>query len=412
MKTDLYTLASRLQEYRYELGINEEEVVKATGIPPERLHMIEEGNSPATIEELEQLFAFFNLDENTLQPRETEAAVGKRSYALIGWIVALALLSVAGYGGWGMWKSFQSAEGSRTKPGIQEIMSQKQTTPDDKTVGELLNQASSQSSGSQAKLAARVRPSSASDGVGQKPQAALNPSLFYAVIHPDTPYHTGQAQAGPAADYQLYPVYDFKAGQGLPVWLSTPPASGKVGVDVANHDILAGQSRDAVDKEIAELRKKNITVQGYGMTKEAFSPHVIEKNGERYGFISFSRAVPDVSWKATDFEPGVADAYGEHAAGDVQRAKRKSDFLIVCVYWGSKDQTAPQDYQTTLAHKIIDAGADMVVGHRSSSMKAYEKYKGKYIFYGTGTADLEVVANQDEIKSLAFVEGERRQPIK
>jgi transcriptional regulator with XRE-family HTH domain len=411
METDIYALARRLQEYRYELAISEEEVEEATGISPERLRIIEEGNSPATIDELEQLFTFFDVDEKTLLPRETEDTVRKRNYTLIGWIVALALLSIAGYGGFGVLKSFQTAGGTYKQPGIQEIINKKQAAQDDKTVGELLNQASSQSSGSQAKQPPGAKQRKAAGGGKKLPPEPLNPSLFYAVIHPNTPYRDGEAQVGPAGDYQLYPVYDFKAGQGLPGWLSTPSSSGKIGLDVANLDVLAGQSRPAVEKEIAELRKKNIAVQGYGTTKEAFAPHVIEKNGERYGFMSFSRVVPDVSWKATSMESGVADAYGEHAVGDVQRAKKRSDFLIVSVYWGSKDQTAPQDYQTTLAHKMIDVGADMVVGHRSAGMKTYEKYKGKYIFYGTGTADLEVIANQDEIKSLAFVEGDRRQSI-
>ena len=43
--------------------------------------------------------------------------------------------------------------------------------------------------------------------------------------------------------------------------------------------------------------------------REAFAPAYIESNGITVGFVSVTRVVPEVSWKADRTHPGVAEAY-------------------------------------------------------------------------------------------------------
>ena len=52
------------------------------------------------------------------------------------------------------------------------------------------------------------------------------------------------------------------------------------------------------------------------------------------------------------------------------------------MHWGREYQPEPSDRQRDLARKMIDAGADIVVGHGPHYSLPVEVYKGKPIFYG------------------------------
>jgi len=42
------------------------------------------------------------------------------------------------------------------------------------------------------------------------------------------------------------------------------------------------------------------------------------------------------------------------------------------------------DYEQVVAHAVIDAGADLILGHHPHLLKGFEVYKGKAIFYSMG----------------------------
>ncbi|MDD5110230.1 MAG: AmmeMemoRadiSam system protein B [Patescibacteria group bacterium] len=65
---------------------------------------------------------------------------------------------------------------------------------------------------------------------------------------------------------------------------------------------------------------------------------------------------------------------------DLVRAARQShpkNFLIVSMHW---ENVFPQE----LAHRIIEAGADVVVGHHPQAVQKIDVYGGKPIFYALG----------------------------
>ncbi len=60
------------------------------------------------------------------------------------------------------------------------------------------------------------------------------------------------------------------------------------------------------------------------------------------------------------------------------------DIIIVCFHWGIEKSDSPTDMQIELAHKAIDLGADLVIGHHPHVLQGIEKYNGKYILYSLG----------------------------
>ena len=61
-----------------------------------------------------------------------------------------------------------------------------------------------------------------------------------------------------------------------------------------------------------------------------------------------------------------------------------ADLVFVVVHWGREKQTKLRPYQRPLAHAVIDAGADGVVGHHPHIWQGMEVYKGKPIAYSIG----------------------------
>jgi len=59
-------------------------------------------------------------------------------------------------------------------------------------------------------------------------------------------------------------------------------------------------------------------------------------------------------------------------------------FLIVSLHWGGEYQLKNSISQQKLAHKIIEAGAEAIVGHHPHVVQNIEIYKSKPIFYSLG----------------------------
>ena len=74
----------------------------------------------------------------------------------------------------------------------------------------------------------------------------------------------------------------------------------------------------------------------------------------------------------------------------VEKARKETDFIVVSTHWNSPIQPLlpPRrpwgDFQCQVAHKLIDAGADIIMGHGDHALQGIEVYKKRYIFYSLG----------------------------
>lgn len=70
---------------------------------------------------------------------------------------------------------------------------------------------------------------------------------------------------------------------------------------------------------------------------------------------------------------------------DIARAKRAADVVVASFHWGVHYTARPiADYQQTVAHAAIDAGASVILGHHPHILQPIELYKGAVIFYSLG----------------------------
>jgi poly-gamma-glutamate capsule biosynthesis protein CapA/YwtB (metallophosphatase superfamily) len=91
------------------------------------------------------------------------------------------------------------------------------------------------------------------------------------------------------------------------------------------------------------------------------------------------------STSASATKPGVNLLAPEKIAKSIQAFKDKnpSGFVVVFPHWGSNYAWKSKS-QTELAKKLIDAGADIVIGHGGHLMQEIEQYKDKWMIYSLG----------------------------
>jgi len=59
-------------------------------------------------------------------------------------------------------------------------------------------------------------------------------------------------------------------------------------------------------------------------------------------------------------------------------------FLIVSIHWGEEYKLTNSSVQQKLAHQIIEAGVDLIIGHHPHVVQNIKKYQEKLIFYSLG----------------------------
>lgn len=92
----------------------------------------------------------------------------------------------------------------------------------------------------------------------------------------------------------------------------------------------------------------------------------------------------EASQVATKTEPKAADM--DAVAKWTREAKRRAETVIVSLHAHEQgnNKEEPAEFIRTFAHKVIEQGADLVVGHGPHLLRGMEIYQGKPIFYSLG----------------------------
>lgn len=174
-----------------------------------------------------------------------------------------------------------------------------------------------------------------------------------------------------------------------------------------NHSYDSGP--EAMLDTRALLNSRGIQVTGAGRNlAEARQAARFEKNGVKIAYLGWTAVAPAGAEAGPD-KPGVAalhvqatyETRGAHEPVRVRTTpdpedlaalvdtiaalRREVDVVILAFHAGVlRLPRVISDYQVTVAHAAIDAGADLVVGHAPHLPKAIESYRGKAIFYSVG----------------------------
>jgi poly-gamma-glutamate synthesis protein (capsule biosynthesis protein) len=178
-------------------------------------------------------------------------------------------------------------------------------------------------------------------------------------------------------------------------------ASGVKIVSFANnHAMDQGWAGFAETRE--HLRDEGLLFSGTGDTaQQSWQPVITEAKGIRVGWLGMTRWLngnhnpdkddqPHVNFFPYPGESGGATGADEAAVlAAVKAARAQCDMLVVSIHWGVEYAPAPRPDDVDLAHKMLEAGATVIVGHHPHVLQPVETYRTQdgrntVIFYSLG----------------------------
>ncbi len=143
----------------------------------------------------------------------------------------------------------------------------------------------------------------------------------------------------------------------------------------------------AFAEQLALMDKAGLPYFGGGRdATAAHAPWIVERNGVRIALLGYVEFKPR-SFEADASRPGVAwSGEDDDVIEDIIAARRvhRADIVIPFMHWGWEDEPDPSPRLRAFARRMIDAGADMVVGGHPHVTQGAEYYRGKPIIYSLG----------------------------
>jgi len=168
------------------------------------------------------------------------------------------------------------------------------------------------------------------------------------------------------------------------------PPAGADGLKEAGFDIVSTANNHMWDYGKTALFETmdnldRVGVKFVGSNKETdklYQPTIIEVNGKKVAFLAVTMLLNGYEKSgAVDY---VATADTAKLLPAIATAKTQADFIIVSMHGGVEYRATPTTEQKDLAHQIIDAGANIVIGHHTHTAEGVEEYKSGLIFYSLG----------------------------
>lgn len=171
-------------------------------------------------------------------------------------------------------------------------------------------------------------------------------------------------------------------------------------VSLANNHALDYQ-RVALEDTMSLLKENNIDYVGAGYTaKEAFSVKIKEIKGTKIGFLAYTN-LGSIYWRAGEKSTGLAWISKKefpYLKENIIKAKEKVDILIVSLHAGAEYTPLPNSFQEEFAYLVIDAGADLVLGHHPHVIQPLEKYQDGWIIYSLGNFVFDQAFSEETMK--------------
>lgn len=242
-----------------------------------------------------------------------------------------------------------------------------------------------------------VRAAASAEGEGVQGWTALFSDVADVFQAADFGFVNMETPVAPTHSHGSKP-FMFDAPVDLPVALK---ASGIKIVSFANNHVM-DQGWPGFAETRDHLREAGLLVAGTSDTaQQAFQPELVQGNGIKVGWLGMTRWLngnrnPDNDDQPhVNFFPYPGEANAASGADQAQvlaavkAARAQCDLLVISIHWGIEYAPAPRPEDIDLAHKMLDAGASVIVGHHPHVLQPVETYRtadgrNTVIFYSLG----------------------------
>jgi poly-gamma-glutamate capsule biosynthesis protein CapA/YwtB (metallophosphatase superfamily) len=255
-----------------------------------------------------------------------------------------------------------------------------------------------------------VKAAAAAAGEGEQGWANLFSDVADVFRGADFGFVNMETPVAPAHSHGTKPFL-FDVPVALPEALK---ASGIKIISFANNHVM-DQGWAGFDETRDHLREIGLLFVGTSdNTATAWQPVITEANGVKVGWLGMTRWLNGNRNSDKDDQPHVnffpypGEANGAPGADEatvlaaVKAARAQCDLLAISVHWGIEYATAPRPEDVDIAHKMLEAGASVIVGAHPHVLQPIETYKTQdgrdtVIFYSLGN----FLSNQ----SRSYVDG-------
>ncbi len=184
-----------------------------------------------------------------------------------------------------------------------------------------------------------------------------------------------------------YPYSPKGAGGGLIIAFRTPPSYAQL-LKEAGFDVMS----------VANNHSFDFSVQGFKDTSQNLEKAGIKALGKKGQILIGKRKGLSIAWIGFSyFDEHNSLKNLKQAKALVRKASQKADMVVISVHAGAEGTGAMRVRNQTefffgenrgnlvqFSHRMIDNGADLILGHGPHVPRALELYKGKLIAYSLG----------------------------
>lgn len=193
---------------------------------------------------------------------------------------------------------------------------------------------------------------------------------------------------------------EIRGAEGGELLFNSPPEVADAVIDLGfdvftmanNHLLDFGE--DALTESIQfwnhKAEENNLTVLGaYLSDEDAENIRVREVNGVKVAFLAYAEHINGFSFSYDSPLRVVMNHEEDVIEKQIKKASEIADAVIVSAHWGNEDTTLVSDERKQLAEKMIDWGADVILGchtHTAQTMEWIERDDGSkgFVFYSMG----------------------------
>ena len=168
---------------------------------------------------------------------------------------------------------------------------------------------------------------------------------------------------------------------GPPGGAASLSKGGFTHVSTANNHAL-DYGVEALEETITNLRDARVAFAGTGITNEdLYRPLLFEMNGIRFAMFACTDVmnIEDRFWTAYVTEADSAKLFPR-----IRAVRSTVDFIFVSYHGGGEYSDKPSKATRQFAHGVLDAGADLFLGHHPHVVQGIEHVGSKLIVYSLG----------------------------
>lgn len=146
-------------------------------------------------------------------------------------------------------------------------------------------------------------------------------------------------------------------------------------VSFANNHVY-DQKRSGLVETLKNLEKVGLVFAGSGYScAQAQAAKILDVNGIKIAFLASSMLYNQRL--NTSADKPCASEFDERAVlKEVEKARKDgAEMVLLSIHWGKEYHTSPTDENVALAHRLMDGGVDVILGHHPHVLEPVEVYK-------------------------------------